>query len=76
MTCTVRHATKKAFREAVAADPSRVLITDPSLFKPFNNGDGFATDMAVGQRLCIAGPAPARKWFANITRTATGFKVA
>jgi hypothetical protein len=71
MTCIVQFPTKKAFKERVMSDPGRVYIEDPSIFQPryFH-----AVDMAVWQREVVTNH-PKRSWFAQITRTATGFKV-
>jgi hypothetical protein len=71
MTCIVELPSKKALRERIATAPERVYITDPSIFKPryFT-----ASEMTIGQREVVTNH-PKRSWFAQITRTATGFKV-
>jgi hypothetical protein len=71
MTCIVQFPTKKAFRERVASAPERVYIDDPSIFNP----RGFsAAEMKPGQRETVTNH-PKRSWFAQIVRTADGFKV-
>ena len=71
MTCIVYNIkTKKELRERLAAGHC-VTIEDPSIFKPRSF---LSTDMTVGQREVVTNH-PKRSWFAQIERTAAGFKV-
>jgi hypothetical protein len=71
MTCIVQLPTKKALKERLTTNPARVYIDDPSIFNP----RGFsAEEMKIGQREVVTNH-PKRSWFAQIERTATGFKV-
>ena len=73
MTCIINGArTKKELREKLASDPSAVSIEDPSVFRPRYFG---ADEMTIGQRETVTNH-PKRSWFATVTRTAQGFKVA
>lgn len=84
MTCIVtfpgqglpRKDSKKQLRELLTGRDAermayRVIITDPSIFKP---RDFLASDMTIGQKEVVTNH-PKRSWFAQIERTATGWKV-
>jgi hypothetical protein len=70
-----RPASKKALKEAVAADPSKVSAEATSFFG--NEFRGPITDLPVGGKVVFVGPDPytKRNFFGTLTRTATGFKV-
>lgn len=71
MTCIVspsRYPTKKALREAVAKEPARVWIEDPSIFAPRSFS---AAEIGLG--LCeVVTNHPKRSWFAQIVRKPDG----
>ena len=75
MTCIITGVTSKGELKRLAtqgeAALANVWIEDPSIFNPRSFG---ATEMAVGQREVVTNH-PKRSWFAQIERTATGFKV-
>lgn len=63
------YPTKKAFKEAVAADPSAVFVEDPSIFDPWSG--------SVGRHLRQRGPFtvtnhPKRSWFAEVKLAKNG----
>ena len=68
MTMIAAYPTKKAFKEAVAADPSKVIITDPALMPEWRQ---FGTDMfrlsqvQPSQRFTVTNH-PKRSWFAGV----------
>lgn len=64
--------TKKALKEAVAADPERVRFRDTS-HPPMRSSFPVNT-LEEGSCLTIVGPDPAtnRKWYANIMRDSSG----
>jgi hypothetical protein len=68
----VRPATKKALREALAADPDGVYLEATSLFG--DEYDGPATGLPVGRTAYLVGPDPYRKrvWYAALTRKKDG----
>lgn len=57
--------TKKALKEALAADPSKVHFYGTSPFTPFS---GTVLDLQPGDSLQVVGPDPytSRKWFAGV----------
>ncbi len=65
-----RFASKKAFKEAVAADPSKVFVDDPSIFAGACSG-------SVEHVLNTAGSFtvtnhPKRTWFAAVNKGKDG----
>lgn len=71
-----RPNSKKAVKEAVAADPSKVRIECTSFFP--GGYDGPVSDMPDGSTITFVGPDPAtkRNFFGTIKRTGDTFKVA
>lgn len=65
MTGIVKYKTKKAFKEAVAADPSVVYIDDPSIFNPMS---GYITDVVPkdNSRIVTVTNHPKRSWFSQV----------
>lgn len=63
-----RPATKKALREAIAADPSRVTFEATSLFG--DEYDGPADGLPDGVTVYVTGPDPYRRrnWYAAVQR--------
>jgi len=68
MTCIVDYKTKKAFREAVMADPGKVWIDDPSIFRPWTKA---AVDLESGEEVVVTNH-PKRSWFAQVGRKRDG----
>ena len=71
MTCIVsptRYPSKKALKDAVAVDPGRVYIEDPSIFAPRSFS---ADEIPVGKTEVVTNH-PKRTWFAQIGRKADG----
>lgn len=69
-----RYLTKKAFKEAVLNDPSRVYVDDPSVFDPVS---GTVLEVITrlaerGKRFFTVTNHPKRSWFAQVERTAHG----
>jgi hypothetical protein len=64
-----RPTTKKAIKEAVATDPSRVEVEATSFFG--NEYEGPATEMPEGKTIYFVGPDPhtARKFYGQLSRT-------
>ena len=68
-----RYRSKKAFREAVAVDPDRVFVSDPSLFDPIS---GSVREVGKVRGHFNVTNHPKRSWFATVTRKDDGtFKV-
>lgn len=63
-----RPATKKALREALAANPGAVAVEATSWFG--NEYDGPASEMPEGVPVYVVGPDPHRRrnWYAVLTR--------
>lgn len=59
----MRYKSKKAFREAVALDPSRVYLDDPSLFNPVS---GSVEDIVKVLGSFAVTNHPKRSWFAAV----------
>jgi hypothetical protein len=64
-----RFASKKAFKEAVALDPTKVFVDDPSMFSPCSG--------SVDHVLSTAGSFtvtnhPKRSWFAAVNKGKDG----
>lgn len=70
-----RPKSKKAVKEAIASDPSRVSLEATSMFG--NEYNGPVSDAPVG-RYAFVGPDPftSRKFYGTITITPNGIKVA
>lgn len=66
--------TKKSFREAVAADPSEVVLTCYDLLGPFAGETFRANELPVHEQFVVPGPDPQnnRVWYANIRRSVDG----
>lgn len=62
-------ASKKSLKEAVAACPQEVLITDPALMPEWRKyGEVFrASAIKIGDSVVVTNH-PKRSWFAEITR--------
>ena len=75
MTMIVQVATKKELKSQLLAGEA-VRIEDPALMPAWRKyGESFlATELPVGAVICVTNH-PKRSWFAEITRTADGFKV-
>lgn len=58
-----KYPTKKAFREAVAKDPSRVYLEDPSIFNPCSGSVKIVTE---NRDSITVTNHPKRSWFAAI----------
>lgn len=74
MTMIAQYPTKKAFKEAVAADPSKVLITDPALMPEWRQFgcEQFTLDrVQVTQHFTVTNH-PKRSWFAEVRCTGDG----
>jgi hypothetical protein len=75
MTCIISGVTSKGELKRLAAQGAAAIanigIEDPSIFNPrwFTMGE-----MTVGQRVVVTNH-PKRSWFAQIERTATGWKI-
>lgn len=72
MTAITDYPTKKAFREAVAANPRQVLIEDPSIVDPWK---GNIEDALTRKGDVFVTNHPKRSWFAHVTRTNGAIKV-
>lgn len=74
MTHIVNFPTKKAFREAVARDASRIWVNDPSIFPGACSGYLPEVIKTLGHFTCTNHPK--RSWFARVSGAANGtFKV-
>lgn len=71
MTCIVSYPSKKAFREAVATDPSTVRIEDPSIINPRS----YTIDQLKEGEVIFVTNHPRRSWFANVKRSGGKLKV-
>ena len=74
MTMISFYPTKKAFKEAVAADSSTVQIEDPSLMKEWRKyGSNYFTlaVMKPGDSFTVTNH-PKRSWFAEVKCTGDG----
>lgn len=69
-----RPKSKKEVKEVAAADPSRIVVENTSLYGGFEGG---ANGLEVGESITFVGPDPYtdRAFFGTITRTAKGIKV-
>ena len=69
-----RPTSKKAVKEAVAADPTKVRIECTSMFGGY---DGPVSDMPDGSTCTFVGPDPStkRNFYGNIKRNGDTFKV-
>lgn len=68
MTMIADYPTKKAFKEAIAADPGKVYITDPALMQEWLKFG--VTQFTVAQlqpsQSFIVTNHPKRSWFATV----------
>lgn len=74
MTMIVQYPTKKAFKEAVAADPSAVGLEDPAMMTErlqYNCRRFPITLMKHGDSITVTNH-PKRSWFAAVLRNADG----
>lgn len=60
-----RYPSKKAFKEAVAADPSKVYVEDPSFFSPVSGTVVEVLEKAGGFTVTNH---PKRSWFAAVNK--------
>lgn len=67
-----RFKTKKAFREAVEADPSKVYVEDPSIFAPVS---GTVASVLDSLEWFTVTNHPKRSWFAMVKRNGGKVKV-
>ena len=70
-----RPKSKKAIKEALAANPERVRIEHTSMFS--SQGHVGALDLTAGEKVDFVGPDPytKRNFYGTIARTRDGFKV-
>ncbi len=66
--------TKKGLIEAIILHPERVRLTNLSIMGGWS---GPASELPVGYKADVVGPDPERdrRWYATVTRQATGLKV-
>lgn len=77
MTCIASQKTKKEFRAAVESMAERrVTIEDPSIFRPFCGDLRNHPDLQSNGGSITVTNHPKRSWFASVTRTEKGYKVA
>jgi hypothetical protein len=71
-----RPKSKRAIKEALAADPRNVLIEATSVFG--NEWQGRAADMPEGMRVNFVGPCPhtSRKFYGTISKAGGRLRVA
>lgn len=72
MTHIANYPTKKAFKEAVKVDPSRVYLDDPSMFNPVS---GSVADIMGKVNMVTVTNHPKRSWFACIKANNGAIKV-
>jgi hypothetical protein len=60
-----RYPTKKAFREAVARDPSHVYVEDPSMFNPFSGSVSECLAYFASKSFTVTNH-PRRSWYASV----------
>lgn len=72
MTAIADYPTKKAFREAIAANPRTVRIEDPSIIDPWI---GNIADACVRKEAVYVTNHPKRSWFAKVTVKNGTYKV-
>ena len=70
----LRPASKKAIKEAIAADLASVEIESTSFFGGYS---GPVTELPIGQSVTFVGPDPytSRKFYGTLVRTAQGVRV-
>lgn len=63
--------TKKALKDAIAANPDNVVMYGTSDYSPFT---GSADDSVIGVKYSVTGPNPYtnRKWFATVEKLQNG----
>lgn len=72
MTCIVNYPTKKAFREAVAANAAAVRIEDPSIVAPYI---GRLIPYLTNRISCVVTNHPKRSWYAEVVLGPKGLQV-
>ena len=77
MTMIADYPTKKALREAIAADPAAVQITDPAIMPEWRKfGTRFSLDHLEAGDEIVCTNHPKRSWFAQVKCLGGGrFKV-
>lgn len=65
MTHIANYPTKKAFKEAVKANPEKVYLDDPSMFDPVS---GSVAVVMARKGMVTVTNHPKRSWFACIKR--------
>ena len=71
-TMHVKFPTKKAFKAAVAANPSRIYLDDPSIF---TDNSGSLPEVVAKLGTAYVTNHPKRSWFANIRKVGETYKV-
>jgi len=74
MTMIADYPTKKAFKEAVAADPSKVYIEDPAIMKEWQvfGVSSFTLNRLQPSQSITVTNHPKRSWFAEVKCTGDG----
>lgn len=73
MTLIVQYKTKKAFKEAVKDDPTKVYIEAPGLHSPAE--EGFLSEvMKINDHITVTNH-PKRSWFASVKNGKKGLVV-
>jgi hypothetical protein len=67
-----RPQSKKAMKDALKADPTAIRFEGTAIHGPAF--EGTADEIPIGVSLSVVGPDPftSRRWYATVTRTATG----
>jgi len=58
-----KYPSKKAFKEAIKLDPSKVYLDDPSMFNPVS---GYVSEIMARNNMITVTNHPKRSWFACI----------
>ena len=61
-----RYPSKKAFKEAVLKDPTRVYVDDPSMFNPVSGNVQEVAEKAPRNHFAVTNH-PKRSWFAAVS---------
>lgn len=69
MTHIASYPTKKAFAEAVRADPSKVYVDDPAIVRP--NGGRLTSVLAQDDCITVTNH-PKRSWYARVFLNRSG----
>lgn len=69
--------TKKALKELIATNPASVILYSTDAFGPNARLSWSADKLDTSRKYTVVGPNPykSRKWYATVTRTATGVTV-